>query len=291
MSIYDELKLKVFHSGNRVNLFIGINVIVFLVITVLGVFEKLFLRQASLDVFVFEYLAVPSSLPKLLYRFWTPVTYMFIHDGFFHILFNMLVLFWFGRIFEEYLKGKKLTFVYLAGGIAGAFFYILCYNLIPAYSASVVVSAAVGASAAVMAIVAATATLLPNYTIFLLLLGPVRLVWIALFYFVLDFINLTGTNAGGSLAHIGGAVFGFLFIKSLQNGSDWSKPFENVFKPKSKLKVVSRNQTQSKTKDNIAPNQELIDQILDKISKSGYHNLSKREKEILFKASEKNEEK
>lgn len=291
MSIFDEIKLKVFQSGNRTNLFIGINVFVFLFFTLLGVFEWLFTKQSTIDIWVTEYGAVPSYLPKLLYRFWTPFTYMFLHAGFFHLLFNMLWFFWFGRIFEEYLKGDKLTFVYISGGLAGAFFYIICYNLIPAFAGNVQISVAVGASAAVMAVVAATATLLPNYTISFILIGPVKLVWIAVILFVLDFMNLNSGNAGGHLAHIGGAAFGYFFIKSLQSGNDWSKPFENAFKPKSKLKTVYRNQTPSLSKNDEKPNQELIDSILDKISQSGYDKLTKKEKDILFNASKSNEEK
>lgn len=292
MSIYDELKMKVFYSGNRVNLLIGINVIVFLVVTVISVFSYLFAQPNFIDPLVRDYFGVPTYLPLLLYRFWTPFTYIFFHDGIFHILFNMLWLYWMGRILEEFLNGKKLTFVFLAGGVAGALFYILCYNLIPAFAGDVFGSTLIGASASVTAIVIATATLLPDYTIFLLLIGPVRLKWIALFYVIFDFISLTGPNAGGHLSHIGGAVFGFLFIKSLQKGNDWSKPFENLFKPRPKLKVVSKNQNvnASKVKQDL-PNQEEIDRILDKISQTGYDKLTKKEKELLFNASKNDEKK
>jgi hypothetical protein len=123
-------------------------------------------------------------------------------------------------------------------------------------------------------------------------LGPVKLKWIALFYVVIDIFGVTGANAGGYLSHIGGAIFGFLFIKALQNGNDWSKPFENLFKPKPKLKVVSRNQpVRPRAVKTEMPNQALIDSILDKISKDGYDNLTATEKETLFKASAQHEEK
>lgn len=292
MSIYNELKMKVFYSGNRINLFIGINVIIFLTFIVFKVFEYLFTKQTQYSNLVDSYLAVPANLTTLLYRPWTLFTYMFIHADFFHILFNMLWLYWIGKILEEYLNGKKITFLYIAGGLAGAFLYITCYNLFPAFSDKAVTSYAVGASGAVTAIIVATATLLPNYTISLLLLGPVRLVWIAIFYFIVDFVSLLGPNAGGSLAHIGGAIFGFLFIKSLQKGNDWSKPFEDFFKPKPKLKVVSTNyNAPQRAKKTSIPDQDEIDQILDKISQTGYNNLTKKEKEILFNASKSNEEK
>ena len=292
MNTYQELKMKIFATGSKVNLLIAINVAVFLIFGVLSVVEYLFTKQNAINNFVINYLAVPTYLPKLLYRFWTPFTYMFLHAGFFHILFNMLWLYWMGRIFEDLLNSKKLLFVYIAGGLAGAFFYILSFNIFPAYADVTMVSAAVGASASVTAILIACATLVPNYTIFLMFLGPVKLKWIALFYIVIDILGVSGSNAGGYLSHIGGAIFGFVFIKALQNGNDWSKPFENLFKPKPKLKVVSRNQPVKPriVRDEI-PNQAVIDEILDKISKSGYDKLTATEKETLFKASAQHEEK
>lgn len=290
MNTYQELKFKIFATNSKVNLLIAINVFIFLFFGILSVVEYLFTKQSNINAFVIEYLAVPTYLPKLLYRFWTPFTYMFLHAGFFHILFNMLWLFWMGNIFENFLSSKKLVFVYLAGGLAGALFYILSFNVFPAFGDVKTVSAAVGASASVTAILIACATLVPNYTIFLMFLGPIKLKWIAVFYVVLDIFNVSGNNAGGYLSHIGGAIFGFLFIKALQNGADWSKPFENVFKPK--LKVVSRSQSvKPRPAKNDIPNQAVIDEILDKISKNGYNNLTASEKETLFKASAQHEEK
>lgn len=292
MNTYQELRMKIFGTSSKVNLLIAINVAIFVVFGVLGVFDYLFTKQNNINQFVIEYLAVPVYLPKLLYRFWTPFTYMFLHAGFFHILFNMLWLFWMGRIFENFLSSKKLVFVYFAGGLAGAFFYILSFNIFPAFADVRLVSAAVGASASVTAILIACATLVPNYTIFLMFLGPVKLKWIALFYLVIDILGVAGSNAGGYLSHIGGAIFGFIFIKALQSGSDWSKPFENLFEAKPKLKVVSRNQPVTpRVVKNDMPNQAVIDSILDKISKSGYDKLTASEKETLFKASAQNEEK
>lgn len=292
MNTYQELKMKIFATNSKVNLLIAINVAVFLVFGLLSVFEYLFTKQNTINDFVINYLAVPTYLPKLLYRFWTPFTYMFLHAGFVHILFNMLWLFWMGRIFEDLLNSKKLLFVYLAGGVSGALFYILSFNVFPAFADVKMVSAAVGASASVTAILIACATLVPNYTIFLMFLGPVKLKWIALFYVVIDIFGVTGSNAGGYLSHIGGAIFGFVFIKALQSGSDWSKPFENVFKPKTRLKVVSRSQpVKPSFAKSTMPNQVVIDSILDKISKDGYDKLTAAEKETLFKASAQHEEK
>jgi membrane associated rhomboid family serine protease len=291
MNLYNELKYKAFGSGSRVNVFIALNVIVFLIVSVAYVMQYLLVKQSTFSNLLNSQLSVPTYLPTLLKQPWSLLTYMFLHDGFFHLLFNMLWLYWMGNIFQEYLSGKKLTFVYLAGGLAGAVLYILCYNIFPAFADFTHTSKAVGASASVMAIVVATATLLPNYTIGLLFLGPVKLKWIALFYVVFDFISIVGPNAGGHLAHLGGAALGFCFIKSLQNGNDWSKPFEQFFKPKPKLKVVSKNHQPSSGAPTRKPNQSEIDAILDKISQTGYDKLSHQEKEILFTASTTNEEK
>lgn len=292
MSIYNELKMKILYSGSRVNIFIAINVIVFILVGFIGIIEYLFTKQSSISVIITDHLAVPTNLQKLLYRFWTPFTYMFMHAGFFHILFNMLWLFWMGQIFESFLNSKKLTFVYIAGGLAGALFYIVCYNLFPAYADFKSISLAVGASASVTAILIATATLVPDYSIFLFIIGQIRLKWVAIIYLIIDVLSLSGSNAGGYLTHIGGAIFGFVFIKALKNGNDWSKPFENLFKPKPKLKVVSKNQNPVYKRSSTAiPNQSVIDSILDKISTSGYENLTASEKETLFNASKSNEEK
>ncbi len=288
MNLINEVKQKMLHSGSRLYLFIGINIIVFLLINIILVVEFLFGRQTNLSGLISEQLSVPTNLNTLLMRFWSPITYMFMHSGVLHILFNMLWLYWMGRIFEEYLGTKKLTFIYFAGGLAGAFFYILCYNLLPAFTEVAPYSSAVGASAAVTAIVIATATLLPDYTIFLLLIGPVKLKWIAVIYIVLDFISLAGPNAGGHLTHLGGALLGFFYIKSLQNGNDWNKPFERLFSKKKKLKVVPNTSNQHQRKaEKQKDEQEIIDEILDKISKSGYESLTKKEKETLFKVSNK----
>ncbi|MFI5138462.1 MAG: rhomboid family intramembrane serine protease, partial [Sphingobacteriales bacterium] len=231
-----------------------------------------------------EYLLLPASLPKLLTHFWTPVTYMFMHADIWHILFNMLWFYWFGQIFEEYLGKKRTLGLYFMGGLAGAFLFIFSYNVFPFFTHTneAATNVLLGASASVMAIMVATATLLPDYTIPLILIGPVKLKWLVLFFIALDFLGITGLNAGGELAHLGGALTGFLYIKQLQKGNDWIGNIAKLFKPKPKLKVVSNN-TSKRTVS--LPRQEEIDLILDKISQSGYDSLSKQEKEILFRAS------
>ncbi|RYU86945.1 rhomboid family intramembrane serine protease [Mucilaginibacter terrigena] len=290
-TLWKDIQFKLLRSGNKVSLLIGINVIVFLGINILAVVEQLFRGFGNSLVLTFtnEYLLLPASLPKLLYRFWTPFTYMFMHAGVLHILFNMLWLYWMGQIFEEYLGNKRTIGLYLLGGLSGGLLFVACYNLLPAFTS---INAAaggplVGASASVMAIIIATATLLPNYTISLILIGPVKLKWIALFYVIIDFLGIAGANAGGEIAHLGGALFGFIYIKQLQRGNDWIGSINKLAAAKPKMKVVSHNGNQRKTSS--TPKQEEIDRILDKISVNGYDSLTKHEKETLFRASNNNE--
>lgn len=278
-SVFKELYYKVFQSGNRLFLFIGINVLVFAITGIIAVAEYLFTRTTPAADLIRDNLAMPADLSQLAYKFWTPATYMFGHDGLFHILFNMLWLYWMGQIFIDFLNKRQLTFAYFAGGLTGAALFILFYNIFPAFSDLLPTSALIGSSASVMAIVVATATLLPDYSIRMLFFGNVRLKFLALIFILIDFISIAGSNPGGSIAHLGGALLGFIFIKQLQNGNDWSK----IFMRKQKLKVVQkRRPTVVKNK---LPDQELIDTILDKISKSGYNSLTKDEKEQLFNAS------
>jgi len=284
-TLWREIQLKMLHSGSKLNLLIGINILVFLLINVPAIFEALFFNSHHIANFSDEYLLLPAYLPKLLTHFWTPFTYMFMHAGILHILFNMLWLYWFGQIFEEYLGKKRTLGLYLLGGFAGAAFFVVSYNTFPFYTANHAASITgplVGASASVMAIIVATATLLPEYTIPLILIGPVKLKWLAIVFVVMDFLGITGLNAGGELAHLGGALIGFLYIKQLKKGNDWIGGITNLFKPRPKMKVVSSNPS---GKSSGVPRQEEIDLILDKISRSGYDSLTRQEKEILFRAS------
>ncbi len=283
MSIINELKYKMLHSGSRLYLFIGINVLVFLVINLLAVFQFLFTRSTSYADWLQLNLSVPAYLPMLAAKFWTVITYMFGHRSLFHIFFNLLWLYWMGRIFEDFLNKRQFTFTYLAGGIAGAAMYVMAYNVFPAFSNSIQHSVVIGASASVMAIVVATATLLPDYSIMLLLFGSVRLKYLAIAFVIMDIVMITGLNAGGGITHIGGAILGYAYIKQLRRGNDWSKLFT---RKRSRLRPI-RNEAVPKRNINELPDQEVIDSILDKISKSGYDSLSKTEKEQLFKASKK----
>jgi membrane associated rhomboid family serine protease len=285
MTFWDNITYKI-RSGSRLYLLIMINVVVYLGIGIPAVLEYLFTgsHASIIEALTDEYLELSSNLHVVLYHFWTPLTYMFMHDGPFHILFNMLWLYWLGQIFEEYLGQKRILGLYIMGGLAGAVFFLAAYNLIPVFKGEIGIPI-VGASAGVMAIIVATATLLPNYSIPMFLIGPVKLKWLALFFVVIDFLDIRGVNSGGEIAHLGGALLGFIYIKRLQAGHDWVAGIANIFKRKrTNLKVVSRGPGRKAD----SPRQEDIDRVLDKISVSGIDSLNKEEKEILSRAS-KNE--
>jgi len=280
-SIFSELFNKAFRSGNPLFLFIGINILVFLAINLFALGEYLFGSQTSGADWLTRQVSVPAYYADVPLKFWTIITYMFVQRDFFHLLFNMLWMYWMGQIFMDFLNKRQFIFVYFSGGVLGALLYVLAYSTIPVFENNALNSILLGSSASVMALVIATATLVPDFTIRLLLFGTVRLKYLALGYFVLDIISMGGRNPGGSIAHIGGAIMGFIFIKQLQNGNDLS----SILTKRSTLKVV--RSTGSKPVKNNFTDQDTIDSILDKISQSGYDSLSKTEKEQLFKASKK----
>ena len=293
MGIWDEIKL-VFRNGSNLTRLIYINIAVFVLITIVAVIGFLLNKQEisgkALDLF-----SVPASFNALLIRPWTLITYMFTHKDILHILFNMLWLYWFGRIFLEYLDERKLVAVYLLGGISGALVYILCFNIFPAFTGIVADSVALGASASVMAVVIAIATYVPDYAVQLFLFGRIKIKYMALAIFVLTSIMDFSVNSGGKLAHIGGAFFGYFYIINLRHGRDIGKGFNRIidffvtiFKPRKKLKVTHKKATAEYEYNKIkAEHQKRINHILDKISKGGYDSLTKEEKETLFKESQK----
>jgi membrane associated rhomboid family serine protease len=250
-SIFSELWFKMVHSGSRVNLFIGINAVVFFAVGIIYVVEVLFLSRFGVTLWLENNLTLPAYLPALLYKPWSLITYMFLHRDFFHFLFNMLGLFWFGRIFEDFLNSRQFTFTYLMGGLFGGLLFIAFYNIFPAFQTSLYLATLLGASACVMAIVVAAATLLPDYTIRLLLLGDVQLKFLALFYVLINLVSIASTNAGGAIAHLGGALLGFIYIKQLRAGNDWSK----IFDKRKKLKIIRNSSTsgRSSTSNTSAP--------------------------------------
>lgn len=294
MSIFDEIK-ESFRTGSVLTKLIYINLALFVFVKLFQVIYFLLNVGQPGTFFIIRWLAVPANLSELLVRPWTIFTYMFLHEGFLHILFNILWLYWFGRIFLEYLDGRKLLGVYLLGGLAGAALYILSFNLFPAFAQVLPTSRALGASAAVLSVVISISVYVPNYTIYLIFLGPVKLKYIATIMIVLDIISIAGSNAGGHIAHLGGALFGWFFIRQYRKGADITRGINliiektsSLFRPPRKMKVEYRK-TVSDYEYNRqkAERQERIDDILDKISKSGYDSLSKEEKEILFRVSKK----
>lgn len=279
---------------------IFINVVVFLFLAVLYVFST----AAGFSPFfesIHSQLAIPAPILSFLAKPWTIITYAFVHDltGIFHILFNMLAFYWFGKVFIEYLGSDKLIAVYVLGAIAGGILYLVVYNTIPFYVERIPLHGMVGASAAVFAVLVATATLLPDYTFFLLFFGPVRIKYIALIYIVISFLGSVGGNAGGNVAHLGGALIGYVYIKQLQVGVNWGgwitltlDWIRGLFSPRTKVKVTYRNaepKTRSTKNATVSgkASQDEIDAILDKISDRGYESLTKEEKEKLFNASKK----
>jgi membrane associated rhomboid family serine protease len=293
MGIWEDIK-NTFRNGSSLIRFIYINIAVFILIT-LSAAVGFLLNNPEISDKVLNLLSVPSSVRILVLKPWTLITYMFVHKDIWHILFNMLWLYWFGIIFLEYLDQRKLVAVYLLGGISGAIVYILSFNIFPAFTGIVADSVAIGASASVMAIVIAIAAYVPDYTVHLFFFGRVKIKYMALAIFILTSVMDFSVNSGGKLAHMGGALFGYLYTLNLRQGRDIAKRFNkvidvlaNIFKPGKKLKVTHKKPVTEYEYNKIKTEQQVrINSILDKISKGGYDSLTKEEKETLFKESQK----
>lgn len=264
-----------------------VNIIIFLVISAAKLI--FFLGGAGNEWlhWVIEKLALGSDPGSWLHQPWSILTYMFVHEAFFHILFNMLVLYWFGQLFCEFMNSSRLVAVYLLGGISGGLLFMLAYQWLPAFQPISNSSHLIGASAAVIAVLTAIATLLPDYSMHLLFFGPVRLKFIAIFLVLLYLISIPDGNAGGNIAHLGGAIYGFVYIRLYKKGTDiggWLEQLLSLLSGKrSHIRAVHRKQ--GLTGKDGHPRQEVIDAILDKVSRSGYSSLSEQEREVLFKAS------
>jgi len=288
-SILSDLKYKVFKSGNPLYLFIAINIGVFLFLNFLLLFEFLFSYSGVISGPVREQLVMPANPMLFIFKPWTLFTYMFTQQEFFHLLFNMLWLFWLGQIFLDFLNKRQFIFTYICGGLAGGLVFLFLYNFIPVFSNEAQFAFLLGASASVSAVVVGTATLLPDYTIRMLFFGNVKLKYLALVFIILDLIGIAGANPGGSLSHLGGALFGFLYIQNMQKGRDWSRVFSNKRRKKPIMRVVPKEEPPRSRPVNRVPDQEYIDTILDKISQHGYDKLTKEEKDALFKASKQDQ--
>ena len=290
-TILEDIK-KNFKRGNSLTKLIYINVGVFLITSILHVLSFLFMVN-SLE--FLNYFTLPASISYFIKKPWSIITYMFLHQSFIHLLFNMLWLYFGGQIFLSFFDNKKLISTYVLGGISGAVLFIISFNLFPAFAGVLQNAVAVGASASVLAIIMAITTKSPNYSIRLFLIGNIKLKHIAIVSIILDILSIPQGNAGGHIAHLGGAFFGYLYVKQLNGGNDIASVFDKIMdylatylKRESKLKkAYRRKKSDQDFRRGKVQTQAKIDNILDKISKSGYESLTKEEKDILFKASKK----
>ena len=263
-----------------------INIIVFVSISVVQVVLTISGLSTFFTMFINK-LMLPASLGTFILQPWSLITYFFLHMSFMHILWNMLFLYWFGKIINDNIGNNALISLYVLGGIIGGLFYMAIYNIVPYYGERVSDSLMLGASAGVFSVVVGSATLMPNYTFYLLLIGPVRIKYIALFYVLLSFFDVAGTNAGGEIAHLGGAFIGYIYIRQLQNGINIGEGiinFINFFSEKKENKKKKKENIQKETEETT---QDEVDKILDKISESGHSSLTSKEQERLFNASKK----
>ena len=272
-----------------------INVIIYLLFVVIklivGITGFLF-QEPYFTSFVSKkiiyYLSCPASFEALLLRPWTILTSIFFHERFWHIFFNMIMLSVVGGIFRQYLKEKHLLITYIIGGIVGNLAYILSYNFFPVFDIAVSQSIAMGASGGIMAILAAITVYRPNHKLNLLFIGPVKLIWITLFFFIIDFISIPNGNAGGHIAHIGGALYGAISVLFYVKFGFKFPTFKKNEKKRVKYATATNYSYSEKPLSDEeynarkVQNQKRIDLILDKISQNGYESLSKEEKEFLF---------
>lgn len=300
MRTSDRLRYKL-QTATVSEKLIAINVLVFVLFFLARTIAFLFRMPSD---FLMQWFVFPNDPGEFLLKPWSIITYGFLHAGIWHILGNMLILYFSGIYFLNYFSPKRLLNYYFLGVIAGALFFMASYNLFPAF-AGTGRTYLIGASAGVMAVLIGIATHIPNMRVRLLLLGSVKFWWIAVFLLVVDIVQIPISNAGGHIAHLGGALLGYVYTTQLQKGNDIGKWFENlmdwvasIFKPrekKAKMKTVYRNKkttvrsTKSKTstysgKIDKNEKQKRVDAILDKISKSGYDSLTKAEKDFLFQA-------
>ncbi len=276
---------RLFDGRSALSKLLLINVCIFIFIQLINVCFFLFNVNPNWNEVVSiskpaHWLALPSDIDTLIQRPWTLVTYMFLHENFFHLFFNMIMLYFGGSLFVSFLGSKHLIYTYLLGGIFGGICYVVSFNIFPAFAGIKFFSVALGASASVLAILVAVATYIPKYVIQLFLFGKIKLGYLALILVFLDLLSIDKGNPGGHLAHLGGALWGFTFIAFYKSG---------LLKPKPKLKikktkVKSQKRPLSDDEYNTIKqnNQKKIDAILDTISKKGYDALSKEEKDFLF---------
>jgi len=302
-SIFNDVKHQ-FQYGTMINKLILVNIFFFIGILIFKVILSA-IGPAAYASFL-DHIGVVNTW-HLILRPWTLITYMFSHEGFLHILFNLIWLYVFGFAISTFFKDRQIFGLYILGGLAGAISYIVVSNLVPSLQFGGVM---IGASASVMAILLALTAISPDYRINLLLIGAIKIKYIALALVFFDLLGIAAmNNTGGHFAHLGGALFGLFYVKQLRSGRDLTDPVSavmdkiaNFFKkpaPKRGPKIVYRNQQKAKAyvppqkqtyisqpgKANMnKPDiQEKINSILDKIGMEGYDSLTADEKEFLFR--------
>jgi membrane associated rhomboid family serine protease len=286
MNLWEKIAYEYSKGNSAIRQIIIINLAAFIFTILVGFIARLsgFSAGSLLD-----YFYIPSNLGVLLIRPWTLVTNVFFHAGFWHVVGNMILLYFIGRILEDFMSPQRIWTIFIAGGIVGALFFVIAFNVFPEFHEVAKTKKLLGASGGVTAILVATGMFLPRYVVRPFGLFNVEMRWVALFFVFRDlYMFPVSENTGGLFAHIGGAVFGVLFILYIQGKLGFTLPDIEI--PKyHRMKVSKPDETQilkNRTSQRSRPNQEQIDAILDKISQSGYDSLTKSEKDILFKASE-----
>ena len=282
MSTWEKIQYEFYKGNSAIRQIIMINLAAFIFTIFVGVIARL---SGFPPEDLLEYFYIPSNIGKLIIRPWTILTNIFFHASFWHLLGNMILLYFIGRILEDFMDFKKIWKIFLYGGISGALLFVTSYNIFPVFNEVVGYKKLLGASGGVTAILVATGTYLPRYQIRPFGLFNVELRWVALFFVFRDlYMFPVSDNTGGLFAHMGGAILGLVYVLNLQGKITRpnlnQKPFfwDRHRDERSRGPII----TDKKPK----PNQEEVDAILDKISQSGYDSLSKHEKENLFKASE-----
>lgn len=288
-SPFDNI-IQQFKYSHWLNRLIYINLGVFILFMVLQMLDFLF--GWNTGAWLGYYTSIPSDPEAFILRPWTLVTYMFVHRDFWHILFNMLVLFFTGHIFMDFLGDKRVLPLFIMGGLAGALLYLILFYVSPNLSNSTMI----GASAGVMAILVAAATKAPGLPVRLFFVLEVPFWVVAVLFILLDIAQVPVSNSGGHIAHLGGALLGYLYIQQLDRGRDWSNSFWNLqrkiagfFDRSPRLKTVYKSNSKNTRpkRASTVSDQERMDRILDKIKKHGYDKLSKEEKDFLFQISRK----
>lgn len=299
-SIVNDIK-RAFNSGNMISRIILVNVFVFVAVNLVFVFDMGGENGKEVYKAFVDWLSIPSDPSRLIRQPWSLFTHMFLHAGFWHLVWNMLMLYWFGRITGDLLGDNRVLPIYILSGLFGGLVFI-CHDLfLPGGTGGA--AYAMGASAAVMAIIWCSAMTSPDYQMHLLFIGPVKLKYIAIGLLFLDLIGSAGDiNKGGHFAHMGGALWGMMYVYLLRRGTDMTEPFTNLaakrkLKPKkqyaktprSKFKIVHNagNSDQEQRPTSSSDHQKELDRILDKINEFGYEKLDDVEKDFLYRASKK----